>query len=126
MARLLLAKRKLFLLYKDRLQAVLRVDMVDGGFDEAKDICDHFARNPSNTGWTSTGVSELFLKFSRRLLSLSRSANPAWMHHHFQTINKRSLIDYSALSLMVVLHFSRAAFFCFPSQSAVFTQPDLA
>ena len=29
--------------------------MVDGGFDGAKDMCDHFACNPSNTGWTSTG-----------------------------------------------------------------------
>ena len=60
MARLLLAKRKLFLLNKGRLQAVLRVDEVDGGFDKAKDMCDHFACNPNNTGWTSTGVSEIF------------------------------------------------------------------
>ena len=38
----LLAKHKLLLLNKGRLQGVLRVDEVDGGFDEAKDICDHF------------------------------------------------------------------------------------
>ena len=37
------AKHKLLLLNKDRLQAVLRVDAMDGGFDEAKDMCDHFA-----------------------------------------------------------------------------------
>jgi len=43
MALLLLAKHKLLLLNKDRLQGVLRVDEVDGGFDEAKDMCDHFA-----------------------------------------------------------------------------------
>jgi len=30
------------------------------GFDEAKDMCDHFASNPSNTGWTSTGGGEKF------------------------------------------------------------------
>ena len=27
----------------------------------AKDICDHFAGNPNNTGRTSTGISEIFL-----------------------------------------------------------------
>ena len=27
------------------------------------------------------------------------------MHHHFKTINKRSLIDFSGLSLMMVLNF---------------------
>jgi hypothetical protein len=32
------------------------------GFDEPKDMCDHFANNPSNTGWTSTGVGEKFWK----------------------------------------------------------------
>jgi len=63
MALLLLAKRKLILLNKGRLQAVLRVEAMDGGFDEAKDMCDHFASNPSNTGRTSTGVSEIFLKY---------------------------------------------------------------
>jgi len=26
-----------------------------GGFDKAKDMCDHFASNPSNVGWTSVG-----------------------------------------------------------------------
>ena len=57
-----LTKRKLLLLNKDRLQGVLRVDEVDGGFDEAKDMCDHFASNPSNTGRTSTGGGEFFLK----------------------------------------------------------------
>ena len=62
MALLLLAKHKLLLLYKDRLQAVLRVDEVDGGFEKAKDMCDHFASNPSNTGRTSAGVSKIFLK----------------------------------------------------------------
>jgi hypothetical protein len=33
----LLAKHKLLLLNKGRLQAVLRVDAMDGGFDEAKE-----------------------------------------------------------------------------------------
>ena len=32
------------------------------GFDEAKDMCDHFASNPSNTGRTSTGGGEKFLQ----------------------------------------------------------------
>ena len=31
-------------------------------FDKAKDMCDHFASNPSNTGRTSTGGGEKFLK----------------------------------------------------------------
>ena len=31
-------------------------------FDKAKDICDHFAGNPNNTGRTSTGGGEKFLK----------------------------------------------------------------
>ena len=71
-------------------------------FDEAKDMCDHFASNPSNLGRTSTGVSKIF---SRGLLSHSQTAKSAWMHHHFKTINKRSLIDFSGLSLMMVLNF---------------------
>jgi hypothetical protein len=50
-----LTKHKFRLLNKGRLQAVLRVDAVDGGFDEAKDMCDHFTSNPSNLGRTSTG-----------------------------------------------------------------------
>jgi hypothetical protein len=29
-------------------------------FDKAKDMCDHFASNPSNTGWTSTGGGEKY------------------------------------------------------------------
>ena len=29
-------------------------------FDEAKDMCDHFASNPSKTGWTSTGGGDKF------------------------------------------------------------------
>jgi hypothetical protein len=106
MALSLITKHKLLLLNKDRLQGVLRVDAVDGGFDEAKDICDHFASNPSNLGRTSTGISKIFLKyFSRGLLSHSQTAKSAWMHHHFKTINKRSLIDFSGLSLMMVLNF---------------------
>ena len=31
-------------------------------FDKAKDMCDHFASNPSNTGRTSTGGGEKNLK----------------------------------------------------------------
>ena len=62
MALPLLTKTKLILLNKHRLKAVLRVDAMDGRLDEAKDICDHFASNPNITGWTSTGVSEIFLK----------------------------------------------------------------
>ncbi len=62
MALPLLTKTKLILLNKHRLKAVLRVDTMDGGLDEAKDICDHFASNHNNTGWTSTGVSEIFFK----------------------------------------------------------------
>jgi hypothetical protein len=58
----LLTKTKLILLNKHRLKAVLRVDAMDGRLDEAKDICDHFASNHNNTGWTSTGVSEIFFK----------------------------------------------------------------
>ena len=50
-----IAKDKLRLLNKDKLLVVPRMDAVDGGFDEAKDLCDHFASNPNNTGWTSTG-----------------------------------------------------------------------
>ena len=61
-----LAEHKLLLLNKDRLQGVLRVDAVDGGFDEAKDMCDHFASNPSNLGRTSTGISKIFLKYFSR------------------------------------------------------------
>ena len=57
-----LTKTKLILLNKHRLKAVLRVDAMDGRLDEAKDICDHFASNHNNTGWTSTGVSEIFFK----------------------------------------------------------------
>ena len=44
------------------LQAVLRVDEADGGFDKAKDMCDHFTCNPNNPGWTSTGVGGIYLK----------------------------------------------------------------
>ena len=33
-----------------------------GGFDEAKDLGDHFASNPNNPGWTSTGGGEFSLK----------------------------------------------------------------
>ena len=62
MALPLLTKTKLILLNKHRLKAVLRVDAMDGRLDEAKDICDHFASNHNNTGWTSTGVSEIFFK----------------------------------------------------------------
>ena len=56
-------EKKLALPSEAALGFVLRVDMVDGGIEEAKDMCDHFASNPSNTGRTSTGVSELFLKY---------------------------------------------------------------
>jgi hypothetical protein len=31
-----------------------------GRFDKAKDMCDHFAGNPSKTGWTSTGGEKYF------------------------------------------------------------------
>ena len=31
-------------------------------FDKAKDLGDHFTGNPNNTGWTSTGGGEFFLK----------------------------------------------------------------
>jgi len=31
-----------------------------GRFDEAKDMCDHFACNPNKTGWTSTGGGEKY------------------------------------------------------------------
>ena len=31
-------------------------------FDKAKDMCDHFASNPSNAGWTSTGGGRKNLK----------------------------------------------------------------
>ena len=55
-----IAKDKLRLLNKDKLLAVLGMDAVDGGVDEAKDMCDHFTGNPSNTGWTSTGGGEKF------------------------------------------------------------------
>ena len=55
-----IAKDKLRLLNKDKLLAVLRMDAVDGGFDEAKDMCDHFASNSSNPGWTSTGGGEKY------------------------------------------------------------------
>ena len=58
----LLTKTKLILLNKNRLKAVMRVDAMDGRLDEAKDICDHFASNHNNPGWTSTGVSEMFFK----------------------------------------------------------------
>jgi hypothetical protein len=55
-----IAKDKLRLLNKYKLLAVLRMDAVDGEFDEAKDMCDHFASNPSNLGRTSTGGGEKF------------------------------------------------------------------
>jgi len=50
-----------------RCDAVAKAEMLDfrcwildfewwiGGFDKAKDMCDHFTCNPSNAGWTSTG-----------------------------------------------------------------------
>jgi hypothetical protein len=66
-----LTKHKLLLLNKDMLQAVLRMDAVDGGFVEAKDICDHFASNPSNTGRTSTGGGEKSLKKFRGHVAIS-------------------------------------------------------
>jgi len=40
-------------------------------FDEAKDMCDHFTCNPSNSGRTSTGGGEFFLKKIRMALSPS-------------------------------------------------------
>jgi hypothetical protein len=57
-----LNEKKLALPSEAALGFVLRVDAVDGGFDEAKDMCDHFASNPNNTGWTSTGGGEKYLK----------------------------------------------------------------
>jgi len=53
-----------------RRDAVAKAEMLDfrcwildfewwiGGFDKAKDMCDHFTCNPSNAGWTSTGEGE--------------------------------------------------------------------
>ena len=43
----------------DSMSITHQVAVYDG-FDEAKDIGDHFASNPSNTGWTSTGGGEKF------------------------------------------------------------------
>jgi len=37
-------------------------------FDKAKDLGDHFASNPSNTGWTSTGGGKNILKTPRAIL----------------------------------------------------------
>ena len=34
-------------------------------FDKAKDMCDHFASNPNNTGRTSTGGGEKYFKNSK-------------------------------------------------------------
>jgi len=51
------------------------------------------------------GIKNIFEIFSRGLLSHSQTAKSAWMHHHFKTINKRSLIDFSGHSLMMVLNF---------------------
>ena len=60
-----IAKDKFRLLNKDKLLAVLGMDAVDGGFDKAKDMCDHFASNPNNTGRTSTGGGEKYFKNSK-------------------------------------------------------------
>jgi hypothetical protein len=57
-----LNEKELALPSEAALGFVLRVDMVDGGFDKAKDMCDHFTCNPNNTGWTSAGGGEFFLK----------------------------------------------------------------
>jgi len=45
----------------DSMSITHQVAVYDG-FDEAKDIGDHFASNPSNTGWTSTGGGRKNLK----------------------------------------------------------------
>ena len=42
-------------------------------FDKAKDMCDHFTCNPSNTGRTSTGGGEFFLKNSHGSIALDYS-----------------------------------------------------